>query len=105
MSNTEIKKNLLQKIKNKSAIVAVIGLGYVGLPLAVEKAKAGYRTIGFDIQKSKVRMVNEGHNYIGDVVSEELEGLVKKRYIISYYRFFNSERCRFYSHMCSYSFG
>ena len=78
MNNTEIKNNLLQKIKNKSAIVAVIGLGYVGLPLAVEKAKAGYRTIGFDIQESKVRMINEGHNYIGDVVSEELEDLVKK---------------------------
>lgn len=78
MNNAEIKNNLLQKIKNKLAIVAVIGLGYVGLPLAVEKAKAGYRTIGFDIQESKVRMVNEGHNYIGDVVSEELEDLVKK---------------------------
>lgn len=78
MNNAEIKNNLLQKIKNKSAIVAVIGLGYVGLPLAVEKAKAGYRTIGFDIQESKVRMVNEGHNYIGDVVSEELEEVVKK---------------------------
>lgn len=74
----EIKNNLLEKIKNKSAMVAVIGLGYVGLPLAVEKAKAGYRTIGFDIQESKVKMVNEGHNYIGDVVDEELEDLVKK---------------------------
>lgn len=78
MNNAEIKNNLLQKIKNKSAIVAVIGLGYVGLPLAVEKAKVGYRTIGFDIQESKVRMVNEGHSYIGDVVSEELEEVVKK---------------------------
>src|SRR5699024_7509288 len=50
----------------------------VGLPLAVEKAKAGYKTIGFDIQKSKVEMVNEGKNYIGDVVEEELEDLVKE---------------------------
>lgn len=53
-----------------------VGLGYVGLPLAVEKAKAGYKTIGFDIQKSKVDMVNAGHNYIGDVVQEDLAQLV-----------------------------
>lgn len=72
------KKRLIAKIKNKSTTVAVIGLGYVGLPLAVEKAKAGYKTIGFDIQQKKVKMVNEGHNYIGDVVDEELEELVKK---------------------------
>lgn len=78
MNNNEIKNNLLQKIKDKSAIVAVIGLGYVGLPLAVEKAKAGYETIGFDVQESKVKMVNEGKNYIGDVVDEELEDLVKE---------------------------
>ncbi|MSS44457.1 nucleotide sugar dehydrogenase [Anaerosalibacter bizertensis] len=79
MSNkNKMKNNLLEKINNKSAMVAVIGLGYVGLPLAVEKAKAGYRTIGFDIQESKVKMVNEGHNYIGDVVDAELEDLVKK---------------------------
>lgn len=78
MSRDEVKNALLQKIKDKTAVVAVIGLGYVGLPLAVEKAKAGYRTIGFDVQKSKVDMVNEGHNYIGDVVDAELEDLVKK---------------------------
>jgi len=69
---------LLQKINAKSAIVAVIGLGYVGLPLAVEKAKAGYKTIGFDIQEAKVKMINEGHNYIGDVVDAELEDIVKQ---------------------------
>ena len=73
-----IKDMLLQKINAKSAIVAVIGLGYVGLPLAVEKAKAGYKTIGFDIQEAKVKMINEGHNYIGDVVDAELEDIVKQ---------------------------
>ena len=79
MNDKELKAQLLFKIKNKTAEVAVIGLGYVGLPLAVEKAKAGYKTVGFDIQESKVKMVNEGHNYIGDVVDAELEDLVKKR--------------------------
>jgi UDP-N-acetyl-D-glucosamine dehydrogenase len=65
---------LKEKLLNKTAI---IGLGYVGLPLAVEKAKAGFKTIGFDVQISKVEMVNLGHNYIGDVVNEDLESLVK----------------------------
>lgn len=73
-----MKNKLLEKINTKEMVVAVVGLGYVGLPLAVEKAKAGFRTIGFDVQKEKVNMVNEGKNYIGDVVDNELENLVKK---------------------------
>ncbi|MDD3107384.1 MAG: nucleotide sugar dehydrogenase [Bacilli bacterium] len=68
---------LYDKIINKTAILGVIGLGYVGLPLAVEKAKAGYKTIGFDIQSDKVDKVNQGINYIGDVVNEDLSKIVK----------------------------
>ena len=68
---------LEQRLRNKSALLGVIGLGYVGLPLAVEKAKAGYRVIGFDVQPHKVDMVNQGINYIGDVVDEELAEIVK----------------------------
>lgn len=71
-----MKNKLLHKIKNKQITVGVIGLGYVGLPLAVEKAKAGFKTIGFDIQPQKVDMVNQGINYIGDVVDAELSELV-----------------------------
>lgn len=73
-----MKELILQKIKDRQIIVGVIGLGYVGLPLAVEKAKAGFKTIGFDVQEEKVRMVNEGKNYIGDVVDADLEAIVKK---------------------------
>lgn len=73
----KVKNKLKEKILNKTATLGVIGLGYVGLPLAVEKAKAGFKTIGFDIQKSKVEMVNLGKNYIGDVVNEDLEEIVK----------------------------
>ncbi|NLV37184.1 MAG: nucleotide sugar dehydrogenase [Clostridiaceae bacterium] len=69
--------DLKSKLLNKTAVLGVVGLGYVGLPLAVEKAKAGYKTIGFDIQECKVRMVNSGENYIGDVVNEDLEAIVK----------------------------
>lgn len=73
-----MKNKLLKKIQERKIIVGVIGLGYVGLPLAVEKAKAGFYTIGFDIQKEKVKLVNEGKNYIGDVVDQELASLVKQ---------------------------
>ena len=66
-----------EKLLNKTAVLGVVGLGYVGLPLAVEKAKAGYKTIGFDVQKEKVDMVNNGKNYIGDVINEDLEAIVK----------------------------
>lgn len=72
-----MKDELLRKIDNKEIIVGVVGLGYVGLPLAVEKAKAGFKTIGFDVQEEKVKLVNEGHNYIGDVVDSDLKKLVE----------------------------
>ena len=72
----KMKEQLLNKIKNKEITVGVVGLGYVGLPLAVEKAKAGFKTIGFDVQKAKVDMVNAGHNYIGDVVDDDLKKIV-----------------------------
>ncbi|MHA6250720.1 nucleotide sugar dehydrogenase [Oceanobacillus sp. CAU 1775] len=81
MLTTEEKSNklaeqLIEKLNNKTAVIGVVGLGYVGLPLAVEKAKAGYNVIGFDVQESKVDEVNQGINYIGDVVDEELKDLV-----------------------------
>ena len=71
-----IKETLIKKIENHEIVVGVVGLGYVGLPLAVEKAKAGFKTIGFDVQQEKVDLVNQGHNYIGDVVDDDLTELV-----------------------------
>jgi UDP-N-acetyl-D-glucosamine dehydrogenase len=67
---------LLEKIESKTAVIGVVGLGYVGLPLAVEKAKAGYKVIGFDVQQKRVDMVNDGINYIGDVVDDELKKII-----------------------------
>ena len=72
-----IKKELIAKIQNKTLVMGVCGLGYVGLPLAVDKAKHGFKTIGFDVQREKVDMVNAGQNYIGDVVDADLAALVK----------------------------
>lgn len=71
-----MKEELLNKIEQKSLRCGVVGLGYVGLPLAVDKAKAGFRTIGFDVQQEKVNLVNSGHNYIGDVVDADLQEIV-----------------------------
>lgn len=71
-----IKKDLIRKISDKTLRMGVCGLGYVGLPLAVDKAKHGFRTTGFDIQQKKVDMINAGENYIGDVVDADLRELV-----------------------------
>jgi UDP-N-acetyl-D-glucosamine dehydrogenase len=70
------KEMLIEKLQSKKVTLGVIGLGYVGLPLAVEKAKAGFKVLGFDIQDEKVAMVNRGENYIGDVVNEDLKVIV-----------------------------
>lgn len=72
-----IKEKLIEKIQNKTLTMGVCGLGYVGLPLAVDKAKHGFKTIGFDVQQEKVDLVNAGKNYIGDVVNADLEELVR----------------------------
>lgn len=74
-----MKNELLKKIEERSLKIGIVGIGYVGLPLAVEFAEAGYQTIGFDLQQSKVDMVNNGENYIGDVVSTELKKLVASK--------------------------
>lgn len=75
VDKTELSEELIDKLHTKTAVIGVIGLGYVGLPLAVEKAKAGYRVIGFDVQEQKVGMVNRGYNYIGDVVDDDLRSM------------------------------
>ena len=68
---------LARKIEDRSAVVGIIGLGYVGLPLAVEFAKAGYRVIAIDLDASKVQALNEGRSYIGDVRTEDVERVVQ----------------------------
>ena len=69
---------LAEKITSKQLTVGVVGLGYVGLPLAVEYAHAGIRTIGIDLDAKKVNSINKGKNYIDDVDSEQLRAAVKK---------------------------
>jgi UDP-N-acetyl-D-glucosamine dehydrogenase len=67
-----MKQQLIEKIQSRKAVVAVVGLGYVGLPFAVEKCKAGFNVIGIDRSEKRCSMVNQGENYISDVHDHEL---------------------------------
>lgn len=73
-----MKELLLEKISKREINVGIVGLGYVGLPLAVTCAKAGFKTKGFDLQSSKVERVNKGENYISDVNDVDLAYLVNR---------------------------
>jgi len=70
-------ENLLEKINTRQARVGVIGLGYVGLPLAVGFANVGFHVTGIELDQSKVDRINSGQNYIGDVDSKRLAELVE----------------------------
>ncbi len=78
-----IALQLKKKIEDHKALIGVIGLGYVGLPLAVEKGKVGFPVIGFDINADRVAKVNAGDNYIGDVKDEELKELAERGILIA----------------------
>ena len=71
-----MKEQLLKKIEDRTISAGVVGLGYVGLPLAVEIAEAGFRTVGFDLLEDKVAKINRGENYISDVNHGQLKELV-----------------------------
>ncbi len=68
--------SLVEKLNNRTALVGVVGLGYVGLPLAVEFADVGYKVVGIEASVSKVESVNAGRNYISDIDDERLARLV-----------------------------
>lgn len=72
-------EQLVMRLKQKQALVGVIGLGYVGLPLAVEFADAGYSVIGLDVTQVKVEQINRGESYIPDISSERIQPLVERR--------------------------
>ncbi len=72
-----------EKLKNRSAVIGIFGLGYVGLPLAVEIAKAGYYTVGFDIDSEKIKKLNAGNNYIADVSSDDLNTVIKNGMLVA----------------------
>ncbi len=73
-----MKERILDDIKNRRTEVAVIGLGYVGLPLAVEFARSGFPVIGIEIDERKARSINEGKSYVEDISDEELREVVQR---------------------------
>ncbi len=85
--------NLLEKVKDHSAKIGVVGLGYVGLPLAVLQAKTGFSVIGIDSVQAKVELVNQGNNYIGDVVDSELREVVESKQLVATTDFSSLKEC------------
>src|SRR5437660_9496990 len=77
-SKTTVKV-LLDRIRGKQARIGVIGLGYVGLPLAVELARAGFDVTGFDVDDSKIAEINAGRSYIPDVTASDIQSSVEAK--------------------------
>ena len=71
-----VKQELVERLNNRQALIAVVGLGYVGLPLAVAFAEAGFAVIGLDVDAAKVAQLNRGSSYIPDVPTERVAPLV-----------------------------
>ncbi len=72
-----IKQNLLDRLQRREARVGIVGLGYVGLPLAVEFAEAGFPVVGLDVSQEKVDQLNRGESYIPDIPTARLKPLVE----------------------------
>lgn len=80
-NQVDCKTQLLERIQTRTATVGVVGLGYVGLPFAVEKAKVGFKVIGIEQNPVRAGRVNTADNYIGDVKDEELKKVVEAGYL------------------------
>ncbi|MDQ6827059.1 MAG: hypothetical protein M3Z14_07680, partial [Candidatus Eremiobacteraeota bacterium] len=87
------RASLLHKIENHTATVGVVGIGYVGLPLAVEKAKVGFRVIGFDRNTIRINQINQGLNYIRDVSDADLSAVVHSGKLSATSDFSPLEKC------------
>jgi len=73
--------SLLNKIKQKNATIGIIGLGYVGLPLAIRFSEEGFKVVGFDIDDSKVKMLNNGKSYIKHIYEDDISGMIEQGFI------------------------
>lgn len=73
-----MKNSLIKKFQDKSAVIGIVGLGYVGLPLLIRFAEVGYKVVGFDIDQSKVDAINIGKSYIQHIKSESIAAAMKQ---------------------------
>ena len=81
MKNKTIPQ-LKDKLAKKTAVIGIVGLGYVGLPLAIAFSQAGFKVLGFDTQSKKVNLINKGESYITDISSKDLAAAVaSKRFL------------------------
>ena len=74
---------LLQKLADRSALIAVIGQGYVGLPVAMRASQVGYRTVGFDVSERRVESLRSGISFVGDISDTELAEALARGYLPS----------------------
>jgi UDP-N-acetyl-D-glucosamine dehydrogenase len=88
-----LRETLKQKFTERSALIGVAGIGYVGLPLAVEKAKVGFNVVGYDRNSVRVDQVNQGLNYIRDVDDSEMANLVENGKLRATTDFSTLSRC------------
>ena len=70
---------LLERLRNKGAVIGVVGLGYVGLPLSLTFAEKGYRVLGFDIDTSKAEAIHQGDSYIQHIAAERVQEARKQQ--------------------------
>lgn len=70
------QNELLKKIENRQAVIAILGMGYVGIPLMLRFSEVGFRVLGVDIDENKVKMLNEGKSYIAHIPSENIKKAV-----------------------------
>ena len=90
---TSAYEALKERIESRDLTIAVIGLGYVGLPLATAFAEVGFRVTGIDVDEKKVRLVNRGISYIEDMDSERLRSLVDQGFLRATSRFDTLDTC------------
>ena len=79
ISLPDTAQHLVERFNAKDAEIAIIGLGYVGLPLAVAFSEAGFQVTGIDVDASKIKNLNEGKSYIKDISSKQLAPLIAKK--------------------------
>jgi UDP-N-acetyl-D-glucosamine dehydrogenase len=80
MSHTAIADSLITAFQDRSATIGIIGLGYVGLPLALRYAEAGYAVIGFDIDPAKIEMLGQGRSYFAHIPPERVAAVNAERF-------------------------